>query len=127
MLGLLGTIFGMIKTFQAVATSGQSLGKTEMLAQGIFEAWTCTAAGLLIAIPVMVAYHMLMGRVDMLMAQLDHVAEDFVEDERLRANAGAVSVHRDQAAPAIVSTPAAATVPQAAVEQPSIPVAPAAV
>lgn len=82
MLGLLGTIFGMIKTFQAVAASGQSLGKTELLAKGIFEAWTCTAAGLLVAIPVLIAYHTLMGRIDSLMVALDKTAEEFVEDER---------------------------------------------
>lgn len=82
MLGLLGTIFGMIKTFQAVAASGQALGKTELLAKGIFEAWTCTAAGLLVAIPVLIAYHVLMGRIDGLMVALDKAADDFVEDER---------------------------------------------
>lgn len=79
MLGLLGTIFGMIKTFQAVATSGQSLGKTEMLARGIFEAWTNTAAGLLVAIPVLMAYHILMGRVDAMAAELDRVANEWME------------------------------------------------
>lgn len=78
MLGLLGTIFGMIKTFQAVAASGQALGKTELLAKGIFEAWTCTAAGLLVAIPVMVMYQVLMGRVDARVAELDRVAEEWV-------------------------------------------------
>lgn len=82
MLGLLGTIFGMIKTFQAVATSGQALGKTEMLARGIFEAWTNTAAGLLVAIPVLVAYHALMGRVDSAAVELDRVATDWIEQER---------------------------------------------
>ena len=79
MLGLLGTIFGMIKTFQAIAVSGNALGKTEMLARGIFEAWTCTAAGLLVAIPVMIAYHMLMGRIDSLAADLDKIATGWIE------------------------------------------------
>ncbi len=79
MLGLLGTIFGMIKTFQSVAASGQSLGKTESLAKGIYEAWTNTAAGLLVAIPVIVAYQMLLGRIDALMVEMDRIAVDFVE------------------------------------------------
>jgi len=87
MLGLLGTIFGMIKTFQAVATSGQALGKTELLARGIFEAWTNTAAGLLVAIPVLIAYHMLLGKIDVLIVQLDRVAVDFVENEGGRVSA----------------------------------------
>ncbi len=85
MLGLLGTIFGMIKTFQAIAASGQALGKTEMLAKGIFEAWTCTAAGLLVAIPVLIAYHALLGRIDMLVVELDRVAVDFVDEEHGRS------------------------------------------
>src|SRR5262249_26668228 len=81
MLGLLGTIFGMIKTFQAVAASGQALGKTELLAKGIFEAWTCTAAGLLVAIPVLIFYHVLMGRIDGLAVEMDRVATDWIERE----------------------------------------------
>jgi len=64
MLGLLGTVFGMIRTFTAIAASGESLGKTEKLAQGIYEAWTATAAGLVVAIPTLLAYHILMARID---------------------------------------------------------------
>jgi biopolymer transport protein ExbB len=82
MLGLLGTIFGMIKTFQAVATSGQALGKTELLARGIFEAWTNTAAGLLVAIPILIAYQTLMGRVDAMAVELDRIACDWIEQDR---------------------------------------------
>src|ERR1051326_9214482 len=81
MLGLLGTILGMIKTFQAVAASGQSLGKTELLARGIFEAWANTAAGLLVAIPVLIAYHMLLGRIDARFTELDRAATDWIESE----------------------------------------------
>jgi biopolymer transport protein ExbB len=79
MLGLLGTVFGMIKTFQAVSASSEALGKTEMLAEGIFEAWTCTAAGLIVAIPVMLAYHYLMGRIDSLVIKIDEVVVNFLE------------------------------------------------
>lgn len=80
MLGLFGTILGMIKTFQAVAASGQSLGKTELLARGIFEAWACTAAGLMVAIPTLIMYHVLQGRIDSRIADLDRAATDFIED-----------------------------------------------
>ncbi len=82
MLGLLGTIFGMIKTFQAVAASGESIGKTEMLARGIYEAWTTTASGLLVAIPVLVAYHLLQGKIDQTVAELDRVTIEWVEEQR---------------------------------------------
>ncbi|MBS0198043.1 MAG: MotA/TolQ/ExbB proton channel family protein [Planctomycetes bacterium] len=71
MLGLLGTVMGMIRTFTVVAASGDSLGKTERLAQGIYEAWTATAAGLAVAIPTLIAYHMIMGRVDAAAGLLD--------------------------------------------------------
>ena len=76
MLGLLGTIFGMIRTFRAVAASGEALGKTEMLAKGIHEAWVATAAGLAVAIPVMIAYHWLQTRIDGLVADLDATVRD---------------------------------------------------
>jgi len=82
MLGLLGTIFGMITTFQTIAFSGQSLGKTELLAKGIFEAWTCTAGGLLVAIPVLICFHWLMGKVEMRMVDLDKAAEEWLDKER---------------------------------------------
>jgi len=88
MLGLLGTIFGMIKTFQSVAASGESIGKTEMLARGIYEAWTTTASGLLVAIPVLVAYHLLQGKIDLTVAELDRVAVAWVEEQRREAPAG---------------------------------------
>lgn len=84
MLGLLGTIFGMIKTFQAVATSADAIGKTELLARGIFEAWTNTAGGLIVAIPTIVAYHTLMSRMDGIVAMLDRAVTDWMTSERTR-------------------------------------------
>ena len=81
MLGLLGTVFGMIRTFTVVAASGESLGKTERLAQGIYEAWTATAAGLFVAIPVLLSYHWLMSRIDNAAAALDRVASDWLDAE----------------------------------------------
>ena len=56
LMGLLGTIFGMIKAFQTVAVSGEALGKTELLARGIYEALITTAARLLVTIPAVVCY-----------------------------------------------------------------------
>ncbi|MCC7290565.1 MAG: MotA/TolQ/ExbB proton channel family protein [Phycisphaerales bacterium] len=80
MLGLLGTVFGMIHAFQAVASSGEALGKPELLAQGIYEAWTATAAGLLVAIPVLIAYHALLSRIDQRLADMDLVASQWLEE-----------------------------------------------
>ena len=79
MLGLVGTIFGMIKTFQAVAASSEALGKTELLAKGIYEAWTTTASGLLVAIPVLIAYHVVQGRIDSTIVEIDTAAMEWLE------------------------------------------------
>lgn len=79
LLGLTGTIFGMIRAFATVAESGESLGRAEMLAGGIYEAMITTAAGLLVAIPTVVCYHWLAGRVERLTRELDGVAVLFIE------------------------------------------------
>ncbi|GJM24788.1 MAG: biopolymer transporter ExbB [Phycisphaerae bacterium] len=79
-LGLLGTIFGMIKAFQTVAISGDALGKTELLAKGIYEALITTAAGLLLAIPALIAYHWLCSRIDRMVFDMDRVTVDFFEE-----------------------------------------------
>jgi biopolymer transport protein ExbB len=62
LLGLLGTVTGMIRTFRAVTISG--VGNPSALAGGIAEALICTATGLIIAIPALVAYRYLRSRVD---------------------------------------------------------------
>lgn len=78
MLGLLGTVFGMIKTFQAVAASGEALGKAELLARGIYEAWTATASGLLVAVPALVAYHWLLSKIDARASDIDRIAGEWM-------------------------------------------------
>lgn len=78
LLGLTGTIFGMIRAFQTVALSSEALGKAELLAQGIYEAMITTAAGLLVAMPTLVLYHYLAGRVENLAHGLDRLAVAFV-------------------------------------------------
>lgn len=74
LLGLLGTIIGMIKAFQTVALSGESLGKAELLAEGIYEAMITTAAGLLVAIPALVAYHWFASMIERLTHEIDRIA-----------------------------------------------------
>jgi biopolymer transport protein ExbB len=79
-MGLLGTIFGMIKAFQTVAMSGDALGKTELLAKGIYEALITTAAGLLLAIPALVCYHWLSSKIERLVFEMDEITVDFFDD-----------------------------------------------
>jgi biopolymer transport protein ExbB len=90
LLGLLGTVFGMINAFQTVAISADALGKTELLAKGIYEALITTAAGLLVTIPTLVAYHYLSARIDRLVADMDLVVSDFLDDYHLESS-GAIA------------------------------------
>ncbi len=62
LLGLLGTVTGMIRTFKAITVAG--VGNPTAMASGIAEALITTAAGLIIAIPALVAYRYLRSRVD---------------------------------------------------------------
>ncbi len=79
LMGILGTTFGMIRAFQTVATSSEALGKAELLAKGIYEAMITTAAGLLVTIPVLFAYHWLLSKIDGLVSEMDQMTVEFVE------------------------------------------------
>ena len=65
LLGLLGTVIGMVKTFQVIQVKTVTLNPVSAgdLAGGIWEALLTTAAGLIVAIPVIAAYHYLSTRV----------------------------------------------------------------
>jgi biopolymer transport protein ExbB len=69
LLGLLGTVTGMIRTFKAITVAG--VGNPAAMAGGIAEALITTAAGLLVAIPALVAYRYLRGRIDALVIQME--------------------------------------------------------
>ena len=83
LMGLLGTIFGMIRAFQTVAVSGEAMGKTELMAKGIYEAMITTAAGLMLAIPVLVCYHWISAKIDRLVVEMDQLTVEFVEEHVL--------------------------------------------
>lgn len=72
MVGLLGTVSGMIGAFQTIATGG--MGKPELLAGDIGEALITTATGLTIGIPAMVFYFMLRNRLDARLEELEEWA-----------------------------------------------------
>jgi biopolymer transport protein ExbB len=77
LMGLLGTVFGMIRTFNAITVSG--IGNPASLAGGIAEALITTAAGLTVAIPALIAYKYLRGRVQQLVVQMEKEAIKLVE------------------------------------------------
>ena len=78
LLGLLGTVLGMIQAFNDIATAG-SMGKTEQLAVGISLALLTTACGLMIAIPTLIMYMYLSGRGDALVMEMDYLAQSVVQ------------------------------------------------
>jgi biopolymer transport protein ExbB len=81
LLGLLGTVFGMIRMFSAVSLSG--LGDPQVLSRGIGEAMLTTAEGLCIGIPALVAYNYLSSRAERLIIEIENHASSVLA--RLRA------------------------------------------
>jgi len=77
LLGLLGTVIGMIKVFAAITAQG--VGNPTVLAGGISEALITTAAGLSVAIPSLMFYRYFRGRVDMLVIKMEEEALKLVE------------------------------------------------
>ena len=80
LLGLLGTVTGMVRCFQIVqekATSLHPVGPGD-LAGGIWEALITTVAGLVVAIPTFVAYNYLVNRVDCLILDMERSATEVI-------------------------------------------------
>lgn len=77
LLGLLGTVVGMVNVFEAITSEG--VGNPAVLAGGISEALITTAAGLVVAIPALIAYRYLRGRVEELVIRMEKEAIAFVE------------------------------------------------
>ena len=91
LLGLLGTVIGMIQCFNEVAGS-QAMGKADQLAAGIGIALLATAAGLLVAIPSLTMYMYLAGKVDSLVMDMDSLAQNIVHLVSAEALADGTSV-----------------------------------
>ena len=76
LLGLLGTVSGMIKTFNVVSQGG---GNPSLLAGGIAEALITTAAGLCVAIPVLVGYRILKDKAESLIFEMEESSIKIIE------------------------------------------------
>lgn len=77
LMGLLGTVWGMMEAFEAIAGSS-AMGRPELLAGGIGGALLSTAAGLSVAIPALILYLWFVGRVDTLVMEIDRRGQDLV-------------------------------------------------
>jgi biopolymer transport protein ExbB len=82
LLGLLGTVAGIIHAFNAITANG--IGDPRTLSGGIGEALITTAAGLSVAIPSLIAYRFLRGKVERLVIRMEKEAMKLVDalDER---------------------------------------------
>lgn len=78
LLGLLGTVFGMVKTFMQIAEL-QGQVNPSVLAGGIWEALLTTAAGLTVAIPVVIMHHYFEGVVEQFAFQMKHDSLELIE------------------------------------------------
>ncbi|ANM32465.1 hypothetical protein ABI59_24000 [Acidobacteria bacterium Mor1] len=91
LLGLLGTVTGMINVFKTIAQSGG--GQAAQLSTGISQALITTATGLLIAIPALVAYNYFQGQAERIITEIERESLRVlrglypVTDEEIRGDA----------------------------------------
>ncbi len=87
MLGLLGTVIGMVNCFNQISVAAGGVDP-RLLAGGIFQALMTTVMGLIVAIPTMFVFSLFRNRVDALAAEAAQCAEDITTPLRPRAQAG---------------------------------------
>jgi biopolymer transport protein ExbB len=97
LLGLLGTVSGMIRSFTAI--TGDGVPNPAVLAGGISEALVATAAGLTVAIPALIAYRYLRGRVDGLVVKIEKESIRFIEALLHQQRTGVFGVADEAAKP----------------------------
>lgn len=73
LLGLLGTIFGLIRAFSGVSAASAS-ARQQVLAEGISMAMYTTAFGLIVAVPILFAHQLISGRIEKVLIQLEEGA-----------------------------------------------------
>ena len=99
LLGLLGTVTGMISVFQVV--SAQGVGQADALAGGIAETLITTATGLTIAIPALAVYNYLAGKAEDLVLEMERLALQMLksiilQQEATEASHQPVAVERER-------------------------------
>jgi len=80
LVGLLGTVSGMIAAFRVIAVVGS--GKPEMLADGISQALITTAAGLTVAIPALIFYNYYNKKIDNVVNEIEKITVEFINSLR---------------------------------------------
>lgn len=77
LMGLLGTVLGLIRIFATLQAQG-AMAHMEMLAGGVWQALICTAAGLAVAIPCYAGYNYLVSRVNGIVLDMEKAATEIV-------------------------------------------------
>jgi len=86
LMGILGTVFGMIDVFSTLVSAGQ--GDAKVLAGGISTALVTSAAGLSVAIPALIAHRFFLRKVDELILEIDSISQRFFDRLRVDVSAG---------------------------------------
>ncbi|MFP4353501.1 MAG: MotA/TolQ/ExbB proton channel family protein [Phycisphaerae bacterium] len=94
MLGLVGTVWGMIQAFQVA--SQQGLGRATSLAKGIYEALVTTFGGLVVAIPVLIFYYFFLGRIERLVHEMNEQSVELIEGALVIEEPAPASAQPDQ-------------------------------
>jgi len=76
-IGLFGTVLGIIKAFSDISTSGA--GGISVVIDGIAESLICTAAGLCVAVPAVVAYNYFIKRIDNFITDMELCASETID------------------------------------------------
>ncbi|MFQ5883180.1 MAG: MotA/TolQ/ExbB proton channel family protein [Candidatus Methylomirabilales bacterium] len=92
MLGLFGTVLGMIKSFDAIAVYGQG-GNVGFVASGIAEALLTTAWGLMVGIPALGLYYYFRRKIELRVLEMEGVCVSFMED---------LAIHQEGMAPPVL-------------------------
>lgn len=79
LMGLLGTVFGMINVFSRVASAGDAANIT-VLADGIWQALITTAAGMSIAIPILLAYYFFTRKIDTMAFRIEQTSQELIHE-----------------------------------------------
>jgi len=87
LLGLLGTVLGMIESFDSIVQTG-TVGDPSLLAAGISKALVTTAVGLIIAIPFLGLYHYFKSRTNYFASILEEEVTDLISEWLLPGGAG---------------------------------------
>ena len=77
LLGLTGTVFGMIKVFTVISEKG--IAHPSQLASGISEALVTTATGLVVGIPALVFFNYFSGRIDKFLLKIENHVTQLIE------------------------------------------------